>query len=98
VEFEAVFGLGGSWAKLLSRAKGYLHTDVWCESPISAQYRVRDFWNWHRDFEIFRARFQDEFERFVEWLRSERLIEKEEFLGAYYEKPGDGSDEDLVLS
>jgi DNA gyrase inhibitor GyrI len=44
------------------------------------------------------VRFQEEFERFVEWLRSERLIEKEEFLGAYYEKPEDGSDEDLVLS
>jgi len=59
---------------------------------------VRDFWSWHRNFEIFRARFQDEFERFEEWLRSERLIEKEQFLGAYYEKPEDETGEELVLS
>jgi intein/homing endonuclease len=62
------------------------------------QYRVKDFWNWHRDFEIFRARFQDNFERFEEWLRSEKLIERELFLCAYYEKPKDGNGEDLVLS
>ena len=39
-----------------------------------------------------------EFERFEGWLRSEMLIEKEQFLGAYYEKPEDGSEEDWVLS
>ena len=62
------------------------------------QYRVRDYWSWHRNFEVFRARFHCEFERFEEWLRSERLIEKEQFLGAYYEKPEGGSEEDSVLS
>jgi hypothetical protein len=59
---------------------------------------MRDFWSWHRNFEIFRARFQGEFEQFEVWLRSERLIEKEQFLGAYYKRPEDGSSEDLVLS
>jgi hypothetical protein len=59
---------------------------------------VRDFWSWHRNFEIFRARYQAEFERFEQWLWSERLIEKEQFLGAYYEKFEDGSEEDSVLS
>jgi hypothetical protein len=98
VEFEAAFGIGGSWQKLLNRADGYLKTETWCESPELMQYRVKDLWSWHRNFEIFRARFQDEFERFEAWLRSERLIEKEQFLGAYYEKRKDGSDEDLVLS
>ena len=60
-------------------------------------YRVRDFWSWHRDFERFRDRFQVEFEEFENWLRAEGVIEKEEFLGAYYEK-SDGGEEDLVLS
>ena len=95
-EFETVFGLGSAWARLLSQADGYLLTDVWCESPEARQYRVRDFWSWLRNYEIFRARFHAEFESFEEWLRSERLIEKEQFLGAYYEKPG--GEEDLVLS
>jgi len=73
-------------------------TEVRCESQSDGRYRVRDFWSWHRNFEAFRARFQEEFERFECWLRSEMLIEKEQFLGAYYEKPEDGSEEDWVLS
>jgi hypothetical protein len=96
-EFEAAFGLGGRWSKLLYEADGYLLTEVWCESPAARQYRVRDFWRWHRNFEIFRARFQDELDAFEKRLRAEGLIEREQFLGAYYEKPEDGS-EDLVLS
>ena len=78
--------------------EGYLFTEVSCESPESLQYRVRDFWNWHRDFENFRARFQSEYERFESWIVSERLIEKEEFLGAYYEKQQDDDGDDLVPS
>jgi len=97
-EFEAAFGLGGPWSKVLYEADGYLLSELWCESPSALQYRVRDFWSWHRNFEVFRARFHAEFERFEAWLRSERVIEKEQFLGAYYEKPDDGSEEGLVLS
>jgi hypothetical protein len=81
----------------LRRADGYLETELLCESPQGMQYRVRDFWSWHRNFEVFRARFQAEFERFEEWIRSERLIEREQFLGAYYEKFEDGSEDNLVL-
>ena len=97
-QFESVFGVTGAWSRLLRQGSGYLATEVWCESPESAQYRVKDLWSWHRNFEIFRARFQAEFERFEEWLRSERLVERKQFLGAYYEKPEDGSEPDLVLS
>jgi hypothetical protein len=97
-EFEKVFGLNGSWAKLLHRAEGYLSTEVRCESDEPVQYRVKDSWSWHRNFERFRDRFHVEFEKFEQWLRSEGLIEKEQFLGAYYEKFDDGSEEGLVLS
>ena len=83
---------------LLGRAGGYLKTEVRCESSELAQYRVKDFWSWHRNFEVFRARFHAEFEQFENWLRSERLIDREQFLGAYYEKFEGGSEEDLVLS
>jgi hypothetical protein len=84
--------------RLLYQADGYLGTEVWCEVPDSRQYRVRDLWAWHRDFERFRAEFHAEFERFEGWIRSESLIEEEKFLGAYYEKFEDGSEEGLVLS
>ena len=83
---------------MLYQADGYLLSQVWCESLESSQYRVKDFWSWHRNFEVFRARFRSEYEQFEFWLRSEGLIEREQFLGAYYEKFGDGSEEDLVLS
>jgi hypothetical protein len=83
---------------LLYQAEGYLETEIWCEVPELRQYRVIDFWAWHRNFELFRSRFQADFEHFEDWLRSERLIERELFLGAYYEKPEDGSEGDLVLS
>jgi len=96
-DFETVFGVEGIWPRLLYRADGYLLTEVWRELPEVAQYRVRDFWSWHRSFESFRARFQPEYERLESWLISDGLIEKERFLGAYYENaPGDDEDE-LVL-
>jgi hypothetical protein len=97
-DFEAAFGLGGSWPSLLTRADGYLKTEMWCESPNSVQYRVRDFWSWHPNFEIFRARFQAEIEGFENWLHSKKVVEKNQFLGAYYERFDEGSDEDLILS
>ena len=81
-----VFGTSGVWARLLYQADGYLGTEVWCEVPTSRQYRVRDLWAWHRDFERFRTRFQAEYERFGSWILSDGVIEKEQFLGAYYEK------------
>jgi hypothetical protein len=96
-EFEAVFGPGGLWPQLLSKADGYLLTELRCEAHEAGQYRVRDCWDWHRSFERFRSANQVEFERFEQWLRSTRLIEKEQFLGAYYEKSG-GGEENLVLS
>ena len=55
-----------------------------CESPGDGRYRVRDFWIWHRGFEVFRERFA---EGFVEFDRQivDDLVEKQEFVGAYYE-------------
>ena len=81
----------------MRQAQGYLGTEIWCEIRESRQYRVRDLWAGHRDFERFRSRFQLGYERFESWIRSDGLIEKEQFLGVYYEKFG-GEGEDSVLS
>jgi hypothetical protein len=70
---------------------------LWCEVPAARQYRVRDFWAWHRDFENFRSRSQAEYERFESWILSSGLVEKEQFLGAYYEPSSGGEEEDSVL-
>ena len=84
--------------RLLFESDGYLGSEVSCEIPESRQYRVKDYWVWHRDFEKFRSLRQVDFERFEIWIASEGWIERQEFLGAYYERFEDGSEEDLVLS
>jgi hypothetical protein len=88
-EFEAVFAAGGIWSELLGQEEGYLETEVRYESADEGRYRVRDFWNWHRDFEIFRGRHQAQYERFESWIFREGMVEREQFLGAYYQDPGD---------
>ena len=61
------------------------------ESVDDGRFRVRDFWGWHRGFEVFRERFSEEFAEFdLQVVRD--LVEKEEFVGAYYETDG----EDLI--
>jgi hypothetical protein len=61
---------------------------VKCEFASDGRYRVRDFWSWHRGFEIFRERFSEDLGRFERWI-TEELVEKQEFVGAYYEADGD---------
>jgi hypothetical protein len=58
------------------------------ESVSDGRYRVRDFWSGHRAFEIFRERFVEDFSRFERQI-AEELVEKQEFVGAYYEADGD---------
>ncbi len=50
---------------------------------------MRDFWNGHRGFEVFREQFAEECGRLDRWI-AEELVEKQEFVGAYYEADGDG--------
>ena len=83
-EFERVFGSDGFWPRFLQQARGYLATQLRCESEAEGRYRVRDFWSWHRDYEMFRERNSEsltEFERQI----VVGLIEGQEFVGGYYE-------------
>ena len=68
----------------MSQSQGYIATEVNCESESNGRYRVRDFWSWHRGFEIFRERCSEDFVRFDREI-VEDLVEKQEFVGAYYE-------------
>jgi hypothetical protein len=47
-----------------------------------------DRWSGHRGFEIFRERFAEGFTEFDRQIVDE-LVEKQEFIGAYYEADGD---------
>ena len=70
---------------------------MWCEVPASRQYRVRDFWNWHRNFENFRSKLQSECERFETGILSDGWMEKEQFLGTYYEGLGGGEQDSVPI-
>jgi len=59
-----------------------------CESVSEGRYRVRDFWSGHRGFEIFRERFSEDFAEFDRRILAD-LVEKQQFVGAYYEADGD---------
>jgi hypothetical protein len=72
----------------LRQAENYIATDVKCESLGDGRYRVRDFWRGHRGFEIFRERFSEGFSQFERQIAGE-LVEKQEFVGVYYEADGD---------
>jgi hypothetical protein len=71
----------------LLKAQGYIATEVQCESESDGRYRVRDFWSWHRGFELFRERVSEDFAQFDREI-VEELVEKQEFVGAYYEADG----------
>jgi hypothetical protein len=74
----------------LGRAKGYIETKIECESEAERRYRVQDFWISHGSFEVFRETFAADYEKFERLLLAEGLVERELFVGAYYEKnPGD---------
>jgi hypothetical protein len=81
-----VFGPDGVWRRIVGQSEDYLATDVKWESD--GRCRVRDFWSGHRGFERFRERFSEDLGRFDRWI-AEELVEKQEFVGAYYEADGD---------
>jgi hypothetical protein len=86
-----VFRAEGIWARFLRQAPGYIATEVKREGD--GRYRVRDFWSWHRGFEIFRERYSEDFARFDREI-VEELVEKQEFVGAFYE--ADGTDFEIT--
>jgi hypothetical protein len=83
-----VFAPDGIWFRFLRQGKGYIATEVNCESVSDGRYRVRDFWSGHRGFEAFRERFAEFFGR-LDRLIAEELVDRQEFIGAYYEAGGD---------
>jgi hypothetical protein len=94
-DFEVVFGPDGIWVEFLWQAPGYIATEIVCESKAERRYQVRDFWSWHRYFELFRDRFAAEYERFGRLVAADGVVEREEFVGAYDEK--DRGDEDELV-
>ena len=83
-EFEDVFGPSGAWSSFLRRSEGYRGTEVRCESQAERRHRVLDFWASHREFEVFREKFAEDYDRFNRQVSEEGVIEKQILVGTYY--------------
>ena len=76
-------------------------TVIW-KPKYGVRFRLRGnigyetFGGWHRDFERFRERFQVEHASFESWILSNGVIEREQFLGAYYERR-EGEEDNSIL-
>ena len=90
MDLERVYGSSGIWSELLSRAYGYLGSELVSESKTERQYLAFDYWTSHVEFETFRVKYQVAVERFTELVAFEGLLQREVFLGSYYESDSDG--------
>jgi hypothetical protein len=94
--FERVYGPEGIWSKLLMLSPQYLGSELREESKAERRYRIFDYWRSHEDFEFFRGYHRQAYEKFSQWIQSEKLIERETVLGSFYESDSD-SDEGTGL-
>jgi hypothetical protein len=88
-----MYGPGGLWAVFLGKAAGYSGTELRREPGAERRYRGFDFWRSHQDFEAFREAHQVECEQFAQWAASEGLVEREIWLGSFYQDERGGEDE-----
>jgi heme-degrading monooxygenase HmoA len=92
-DFERVFGKQGLWAELLQKASGFLGTELSCESEIERRYRTFDYWESHLHFEAFREIYKADRERLFRLVESEKILDRELLLGAFYTGGPDLDDE-----
>ena len=98
-DFEGIFGPGGIWPELLKRSRLYVGSMLHLESPAERRYRLQDSWTSHLGFEAFRRIHQLDCDRLEQFIRREKLVIREVFLGAFYvDVPDSGEGDELVPS
>jgi len=80
-EFEAAYGRDGEWARLFSRADGYLGTDLVRDTADATRYLTIDRWRSRQDYDAFRARFAAEYEELD--AACEQLTSPEALIGLF---------------
>jgi heme-degrading monooxygenase HmoA len=86
-EFEAAYGREGAWARLFSRAEGYLGTDLVRDTADATRYLTIDRWRSRADYDAFRARFADDYAAID--AACERLTSAETLVGLFAEWSGE---------
>jgi hypothetical protein len=74
---------------MLSAADGFIASKLRCHSLIEKRYTLFDYWRSHQHFEAFRRHRGSECESLSRWLLDEGVIEREVWLGSFYERDDD---------
>ena len=86
-EFEAHYGPDGTWARLFSRADGYLGTELLRDRADPLRYLTIDRWESHGAWQAFHRAHGAEYERLDREF--EGLTTREAPLGEYAPAGGD---------
>lgn len=86
-EFLAANGPDGEWARLFSRAEGYLGTILEPVIGVPHAYRTTDRWRSAEDFARFLARFGDAYRALDERYEPWTTVETMEFEGLSPDEP-----------
>jgi heme-degrading monooxygenase HmoA len=80
-EFERIYGSDGDWAKLFSRAEGYLGTGLFRDLSDARRYVTIDSWQSEAHFQRFKERFAAEYQELDKHCES--LTVAEELAGSF---------------
>jgi heme-degrading monooxygenase HmoA len=73
--FEHTYGASGEWVQLFRRGSGYLRSELYRDRSRPERFITIDYWESKEDWDAFRTRFAEEFERLdarcAAWTRSE---------------------------
>ena len=78
-QFLQHYSEDGTWAKFFHQDEGYQGTKLFKDTEDSRQFLTIDRWNSKVQYEGFRSKHRDEYNRID--LMCNELTEKEEFLG-----------------
>ena|SRR3990167_3249213 len=83
-EFENLYGSCGTWVKLFEKDPTYIKTRLLHNIQDSNHYITIDYWATKEAYKLFCANNKKEFNEIDK--QGEKLTEKEEFLGEFFEK------------
>ncbi len=89
-EFRRAYGPDGDWARLFKRATGFVRTDLLRDRDDRARFVTIDTWQSRRDYDAFRAAFDEDYLRTD--ARTEAFTDSEERIGIFELDDGPNGD------
>ena len=85
-EFRRAYAPGGDWDLLFRRAKGFVRTELLRDRDDRMRFLTVDTWDSRRDYDAFRAAFDDEYLKID--ARTEAFTDSEERIGIFETSEG----------